>query len=196
MRLRNFCRTAVLWDTQEVPASSRASQGRTARGKQATASEPVAVEEVDAVMAAARVLVGVVAASVAEVDEEVSAPQLRVLVLTARRGPWNMAALAEALQVHASNATRTVDRLVGAGLVLRRESPVDRRNVELTLSRHGRELVRSVMEHRRRALEQVLRAMPAGRRRELVPALLAFAEAAGEPPANGMWPDLTESHEL
>jgi hypothetical protein len=50
------------------------------------------------------------------------------------------------------------------------------------------------MDHRRRALERVLQAMPAQCRRDLVPALLAFADAAGEPPANGMWPDLSESH--
>jgi DNA-binding MarR family transcriptional regulator len=145
-------------------------------------------------MSAARVLVGVIAASVAEVDDAVTAPQLRVLVLTASRGPWNIAALAEALQVHPSNATRTVDRLVQAGLMLRRDSPVDRRNVELTLSRRGQALVKSVMDHRRRALEQVLQAMPPECRRDLVPALLAFADAAGEPPANGMWPDLSEPH--
>jgi DNA-binding MarR family transcriptional regulator len=119
-----------------------------------------------------------------------------VLVLTASRGPWNVAAVAEALQVHASNATRTVDRLVQAGLLSRRESPVDRRHVELTLTEAGRRLVRSVMEHRSQALGRVLEAMPARRRRELVPALLAFAEAAGEPADNGMWPDLTESQHL
>jgi DNA-binding MarR family transcriptional regulator len=161
-----------------------------------TPAGPVSAEEVDAVMAAARVLVGVIAASVAEVDGTVTAPQLRVLVLTASRGPWNVAAVADALQVHASNATRTVDRLVQGGLLLRRESPVDRRHVELTLTRAGRTLVRSVMEHRSRALARVLEAMPARRRRELVPALLAFAEAAGEPPDNGLWPDLSESHHL
>ena len=147
-------------------------------------------------MAAARVLVGVVAASVAEVDDTVTAPQLRVLVLTASRGPWNMAAVAEALQVHPSNATRTVDRLVQSGLLLRRDSPVDRRNVELTLSRRGQALVRSVMDHRRRALQHVLQAMPADCRHDLVPALQAFADAAGEPSANGMWPDLSEAHRL
>jgi DNA-binding MarR family transcriptional regulator len=147
-------------------------------------------------MAAARVFVGVVAASVAEVDDTVTAPQLRVLVLTASRGPWNMAAVAEALQVHPSNATRTVDRLVQSGLLLRRDSPMDRRNVELTLSRRGQTLVRSVMDHRRRALERVLQAMPADCRHDLVPALQSFADAAGEPSANGMWPDLSEAHRL
>jgi DNA-binding MarR family transcriptional regulator len=147
-------------------------------------------------MSAARVLVGVVAASVAEVDDTVTPPQLRVLVLTAGRGPWNMAAVAEALQVHPSNATRTVDRLVQAGLLLRRDSPTDRRHVELTLSRRGQALVRSVMDHRRRALERVLQAMPADRGHDVVPALQAFADAAGEPPANGMWPDLSEAHRL
>jgi DNA-binding MarR family transcriptional regulator len=175
-----------------MTAPARQRRQASARGKQEAA--PVTPEEVDAVMSAARVLVGVIAASVAEVDDAVTPPQLRVLVLTASRGPWNIAALAEALQVHPSNATRTVDRLVQAGLMLRRDSPVDRRNVELTLSRRGQALVGSVMEHRRQALDRVLRAMPPESRRDLVPALLAFADAAGEPPANGMWPDLSEPH--
>jgi hypothetical protein len=38
--------------------------------------------------------------------------------------------------------------------------------------------------------------MPARRRRELVPALLAFAESAGEPTDNGIWPDLTDTQRL
>jgi DNA-binding MarR family transcriptional regulator len=173
------------------PRPSGESAEGAASGGGTRASTPVTAEDVDAVMAAARVLVGVVAASVAQVDDTVTAPQLRILVLTASRGPWNMAAVAEALGVHPSNATRAVDRLVSAGLLLRRESPVDRRQVELTLSPSGKALVGAVLEHRRRALERVLANMPGQQRHDLVPALLAFAEAAGEPPSGGVWPDLT-----
>ncbi|MGI8721983.1 MAG: MarR family transcriptional regulator [Geodermatophilaceae bacterium] len=57
--------------------------------------------------------------------------------------------MAEAPGVHASNATRTVDRLVVAGLIDRRDSPADRRQLELTLTSKGRDLVESVMSHRR-----------------------------------------------
>jgi DNA-binding MarR family transcriptional regulator len=64
--------------------------------------------QADAVMRAARVLVGVVARSVAEVEDEVSLPQLRVLVLVASRGRMNLGQVAEALGVHPSNSSRTV----------------------------------------------------------------------------------------
>ncbi|UUL77530.1 MarR family transcriptional regulator [Pseudarthrobacter sp. Fe7] len=81
--------------------------------------------------------------------------------------------------MHASNATRICDRLVAAGLLERREDPADRRYVRLELTRKGRELVNSVLEHRRQAIAEVVARMPAGRRPALAAALEAFAAAAG-----------------
>lgn len=138
--------------------------------------------EVDAVMAAARVLVAVVASSVADVEDRVSLPQLRVLVMLATRGPLNLVAVAQSLGVHPSNATRTVERLVVAGFVDRRDVPSDRRNVALTLTRKGRTLVDSVFAHRRMAIERVVRAMPPAKRKALPSVLESFAHAAGEFP--------------
>lgn len=135
-------------------------------------------------MAAARVLVGVVARSVADVEDRVSLPQLRVLVLVATRGPLNLAAVADALGVHPSNATRTVERLVVAGFVDRRDAADDRRNVRLTLTKKGQRLVDSVFERRRAAIAQVVDRMPESKRRALPGALESFAEAAGELPGD------------
>jgi len=140
------------------------------------------IRQVDAVMAAARVLVGVVAQSVADVEDRVTLPQLRVLVMVATRGPLNLAAVADGLGVHPSNATRTVDRLVAARLVDRREATVDRRNVSITLTRSGQQLVDTVFEQRRTAIQAVLDRMPESKRRALPRALESFAEAAGEAP--------------
>ncbi len=75
-------------------------------------------------MAAARALVGLTAESIARVDDVVTVPQLRVLVLTSMQGALNLGAVAEAPGVHASNATRTVDRLVVAGSIDRRTPPL------------------------------------------------------------------------
>ena len=138
------------------------------------------IRQVDAVMAAARVLVGVVAQSVADVEDRVTLPQLRVLVMVATRGPLNLAAVADGLGVHPSNATRTVDRLVAARLVDRREATVDRRNASITLTRSGQQLVDTVFEQRRTAIQAVLDRMPESKRRALPRALESFAEAAGE----------------
>lgn len=131
-------------------------------------------------MAAARVLVAVVATSIAEVEDTVSVPQLRVLVMLATRGPLNLVAVAEGLGVHPSNATRTVERLVTAGLVDRRDVPTDRRHVALTLTPDGRGVVDSVFEHRRAAIGRVIARMPETKRRALPSALDSFADAAGE----------------
>lgn len=138
--------------------------------------------QVDAVMAAALVLVSVVASSVAEVEDQVSLPQLRVLVMLATRGPLNLSAVADALRVHPSNATRQVERLVVAELVDRRDDPADRRHVSLTLTAKGQQLVDSVFEHRRAAIAQVVNRMPEAKRRALPAALESFADAAGELP--------------
>ena len=85
-----------------------------------------------------RALVGIAAASIADVEDVVTVPQFRVLVMLYTRGPMNMAAVATALDVNPSNARRTCDRLMKAGLLDRRESADDRRNVTLTITEEGR----------------------------------------------------------
>jgi len=135
--------------------------------------------EVEAVMRAADTLLRVVARSVAEVEDVVNTPQLRVLVLIHTRGPQNLGAVAAELGVHASNATRICDRLVAGNLLERREDPADRRYVRLELTAKGEDLVNSVLEHRRQAIAEVISRMPSGRRPALAAALEAFAAAAG-----------------
>ncbi len=141
-------------------------------------------QDVDAVMLAARVLVAVVARSVAEVEAVVTLPQLRILMLVTTRGQINLGTVAEALGVHPSNASRACDRLVEAGLLLRRDSTIDRRNLVLELSPEGRAVVESVVEGRRTAMRTVLAGMSTNHRRGLAPTLRAFADAAGELPAD------------
>ena len=101
-------------------------------------------------------LVGVTAQSVSAVEDVVTLTQLRVLVLISSRGPLNLNAVAQAMGVHPSNAPRACDRLVNAGLLDRRDSPSDRRNVSLDLTPAGRELVQTMVAHRRDAIAQVL----------------------------------------
>ncbi|MEE2034910.1 MarR family transcriptional regulator [Rhodococcus sp. CC-R104] len=132
-------------------------------------------------MWASRALVGIAAASVAEVEDTVTMPQLRILVLIGTHGPVNLAAVAETLEVNPSNASRAVDRLMKAGLLDRRDSPADRRNVHLTLTQAGAALVETVSSHRRRAIAAVLARMESEDRDALAVALRRFAATAGEP---------------
>jgi DNA-binding MarR family transcriptional regulator len=144
-------------------------------------------EQVDAIMLALQALVGIAAQSVVEVEDRVTLPQLRVLVLIASRGTMNLNALAEAMGIHASNASRSCDRLVAAGLLRRTESPLDRRNLVLELTEEGLALTDVLVEHRREAIEVVLDRVPESRRRALVNAMRSFGQAAGEGPAGEAW---------
>lgn len=142
--------------------------------------------DIDAVLRASRVFVAVVAQSMAEVENLITAPQLRVLVLIATRGPQALGAVAADLGVHASSATRACDRLEAAGLVRREEAAGDRRFISLQLTDDGRSLVDQVMSHRRHALQEVIERMNSDERQMLTTALSAFAEAAGEVPGEEM----------
>lgn len=150
-------------------------------------------EQTDAVLRASRALVGIAATSLAAVEDVVTVPQWRVLVLIYTRGPMNLASVAAELDVNPSNASRTCDRLTKAGLLDRREAEVDRRNITLTLTAAGRRLVQKVTRQRRAAIEKVLRRMPAPAREGLADALAEFAAAAGEsndegPVVAALWP--------
>jgi DNA-binding MarR family transcriptional regulator len=136
--------------------------------------------QVDAVQRASRALVGIAAAAIAAVDATVTVPQLRVLVLLDTRGPLNLAGVAAALGVNPSNASRICERLIKAALVDRQESPLDRRNITLSLTDDGRQLIDKVTEHRRAAITQVLRDMDPDDRELLATTLDQFATAAGE----------------
>lgn len=144
-------------------------------------------EQVDAVMLAVQALVGVAAGSVTAVEDRVTLPQLRVLMLLASRGSLNLNTLAQAMGIHPSNASRACDRLVASGYVRRTESSVDRRNLVLDLTDEGRELIDVLIEHRRKAVSRVLEQVPQRRRRGVVSAMRTFGQVAGEGPADEAW---------
>ncbi|NNG38723.1 MarR family transcriptional regulator [Flexivirga sp. ID2601S] len=140
-------------------------------------------ELVTALLTASRVLVGVSARSLADVAESLTMTQFRLLVVLSNAGTVRLNQLADALGVNASTALRTVDRLIAAGLVSRTENPDDRREVRLSLTPDGAETVERATSRRRAELARIVDRMPQSRRREIVQALLAFNDAAGEPEA-------------
>lgn len=140
--------------------------------------EVVSDVDTETLLAASKVISAAVAHSLAAVEDQVSVPGLRVLVMIQARGPLNLSAVAEALGVNASSASRTCDRLVSAGLLDRRESPRDRRQVSLTLTPRGQQFVDDVMGERLAILSEVIAAMPDQDRRELMRSLDAFVNAA------------------
>lgn len=134
-------------------------------------------EDVDAVLAGTQLVGSLIAESVASVGQQVTMPQLRVLILAGADGALNLAAVARDLGVHPSNATRTCDRLVSEGLLDRRTSATDRRHLALSLTPAGRRLVNKVMSHRRRRVEQLLNRMSPLDRGALARSLRSLVEA-------------------
>jgi DNA-binding MarR family transcriptional regulator len=136
---------------------------------------------VDAVLRASRVLVSVAARSLAAVDQDVTLPQYRALVVLTSRGPQRPSELAEALGVHPSTITRLCDRLSAKRLVQRAESPRSRREVVIELSPKGRRLVDEVTDARREEIRAVVAQIPQAERAAMVRALHALGDAAAEP---------------
>ena len=75
----------------------------TQRRRRVAAGGPSA-DQIDAVLRASRALVGIAAASMAAVDDDVTLPQLRVLVMVDTKGPLNLAAVAAGLVSYAVNS--------------------------------------------------------------------------------------------
>ncbi|MGW0732183.1 MarR family winged helix-turn-helix transcriptional regulator [Streptomyces sp. NPDC002851] len=139
-------------------------------------AEEVAV----AVMAASRLLVAISARALAAVDDTLTLPQLRTLVVLDTHGPVKLAALATTLAVNPSTAMRMVDRLQAAGLVDRKANPGNRREVVLNLTHQGQSLVQRVTAHRQEEIRRLVARLPAHERAGLVAALRALTDAADD----------------
>ncbi|TDK92715.1 MarR family transcriptional regulator [Mycobacterium paragordonae] len=138
----------------------------------------------DALLTASRLLVGISASSIAAVDDTITIPQFRTLVILSNRGPVNLATLATSLGVQPSATGRMVDRLVSAGLIDRLPHPTSRRELLASLTKRGREVVSKVTANRRSEIARIVEKMPTAERQGLVRALTAFTAAGGEPDAH------------
>lgn len=141
------------------------------------------VELIDAFVVASRALVGIVARSLAGAGQDVTLSQYRALVILSTEGPQRIIDLATHLGVTASTASRMIDRLVRKRLVRRRQARDDRRSLRIDLTASGRDVVDETSRRRRIEIERIMQEMPAGSRRPLTEAVVAFAVAAGESPA-------------
>jgi DNA-binding MarR family transcriptional regulator len=128
-------------------------------------------------------MTAVVARTLSEVAEQITVPQLRVLVLLNSRGPMNLTTLAEHLGVNPSNASRTCDQLVEHGRATRTPDPRDRRNAVLGLTQDGARFVLDLMAARRRLIGDVVSRMDLDDQRTLAQGLAAFMAAVEAAPA-------------
>jgi DNA-binding MarR family transcriptional regulator len=134
----------------------------------------------DALITVSRALVGIAVRSINAAQIEVTLVQHRLLVLLATGGDQTIGALAQQLEINASNASRLCDRLQKLGLVARDRSSSDGRAVDVSLTPPGRHLLETVRAHRRHEIQQVLRHMSHTDVSATITALTAFGEAAHE----------------
>lgn len=138
-------------------------------------------EELSAVvMDASRLFVAISARALASAAETLTLAQLRALVVLDTCGPVRLTALAATLGVNPSTALRMAERLTAVGLVDRRANPANRREVLLSLTGAGGDLVTTVLARRRAEIRTLVERLPAEERAALVPALRALTAAAGE----------------
>ncbi|WP_239118456.1 MarR family winged helix-turn-helix transcriptional regulator [Paractinoplanes ferrugineus] len=137
-------------------------------------------EVVGALLALSRVFVGLAARSLADLDEEVTLPQFRALVVLVSRGPQRIVDLADELAVTSSTAVRMCNRLVRKDLVARQERPDDRRAAWVTLTPAGRDLVGEVTRRRRTSIAALVSDLSITRPLAFASVLNALVEAAGE----------------
>jgi DNA-binding MarR family transcriptional regulator len=163
--------------TEDLPAARRASPDP---------DHELDVADIDemtsAMLTASRLLVAISARSLAAVEDTVTLPQFRLLVLLSSQGPSKLVTLATLLGVNPSTAMRMVDRLAPAELISKQANPQSGREIQIELTPAGRTLVNDVTDRRRTEIADVITKMPAHQRHSLIDALRAFTDAGGEPP--------------
>jgi DNA-binding MarR family transcriptional regulator len=144
--------------------------------------------DVDTVVLASRALLAVVARTINPALEQLSLPQFRVLVVLVGAGPHRVGALAERLGSVTSTFSRAVDRLEAAGWVSREPNPDSRREVIVSATDAGRELVEQVTTLRRQELTALLDTLSDEELTDVAAGFRRFAEAAGEPGVDDLLP--------
>ncbi|WP_055487747.1 MarR family winged helix-turn-helix transcriptional regulator [Streptomyces sp. WMMB 322] len=108
----------------------------------------------------------------------VSASQLKVLYCLERDEGMNLRTLGQTLGSAASSVSRLCDRLQALGFLERSPSPVSRRELELHLTRQGRDYLRDLRHRREEALTATVAAMTPRARAALTEGLRGFRNAA------------------
>ena len=116
---------------------------------------------------------------------ELTPAQYRVLEYLGSNGPAKAVALVDALDVSQSTISRTCDRLVKKGLVSRRASRTDRREIRLSVTRLGFEALEALPLLRRKKVGEMLGKVPGQSRSQVTEALELLAGAHRELTAGG-----------
>jgi DNA-binding MarR family transcriptional regulator len=165
---------------------SKSNPGEAAPGSRKAADpDPVLGETL---LEATRAMVAIATRALAAQEDQVTIVQFRALVVLASNEPCNLSTLSDALDVHASTATRMCDRLVARNYVERVRSRDSRREVQLTLTDDGRRIVDSETKRRREQIARIVAAIDEADRPGVAAGLQAFL-AASRTVLGDTWPE-------
>lgn len=141
------------------------------------ADNPESLEQLAAeVELAARALLTLSTRASLELPGSVSLTQLRALAAVEDIASCTLSALAEALLISISSASRLVDRIAAAGLLDRRQSETSRREITLRVTPRGKRLLRRHEASRRAVFADALREISPDEAAALLTGLRAVAE--------------------
>jgi DNA-binding MarR family transcriptional regulator len=141
------------------------------------AHNPESLEQLAAeVELAARALLTLSTRASLDMPASVSLTQLRALAAVEDIESCTLSALAEALLISISSASRLVDRVAAAGLLDRRQSETSRREITLRVTPRGKRLLRRHESSRRAVFADALREISPDEAAALLTGLRAVAE--------------------
>ena len=107
-----------------------------------------------------------------------SLAQLNVLILVYYRGPLEVTQFVELLQISPPAASQIIERLVNSNLVMRTESPTDRRIRLVSLTETGRSIVEESVSTRQQWLEGLMTSLNDQQKRVVAETLKTLTENA------------------
>lgn len=113
-----------------------------------------------------------------------SLAQLNVLILVYYRGPLEVTQFVELLQISPPAASQIIERLVNSKMVMRTESPNDRRIRLVSLTETGRSIVEESVSTRQQWLEGLMTSLNDQQKRAVAETLKTLTENALAQDAN------------
>jgi DNA-binding MarR family transcriptional regulator len=104
--------------------------------------------------------------------------QMNVLMHLYYKGPSEVMNFSELMEVSPAGASQMVDRMVQQGLVLRAESPDDRRVRIVNITAQGRKLVEDSISARQVWMEELMKTLTGEQKNQIAMALKTLTEKA------------------
>ncbi|MDR3565801.1 MAG: MarR family transcriptional regulator [Negativicutes bacterium] len=112
---------------------------------------------------------------------DITLSQCHTIVEIGRAGTMSLNGLSEILGLDKSTVSRSIDKLVSDGIILREADPDDRRYLNLRLSEKGQSIFREVEMRMAGYFEEVIAAIPADKQGQIVESLQYLVQALKGP---------------